>query len=135
MLPNCWFVATGHLPRRNITIDAGKSVSLFKEFTYPRSVRQHSVSIQRIYFAEHSSVSNGFSCQLQTSADELKYVFWTNTPTQLNARNGAIVDTPLHRTMWQYRKAIVDHLTPHLDSPSNSAGALLTRRPSVVPSV
>ena len=42
-------------------------------------------------------------------------------------------DRPLRRTVWQDRKAFLDHLTPSLDDQSTVTGKLLTTHPKVKP--
>ena len=42
-------------------------------------------------------------------------------------------DRPLHRTVWQDRKAILNHLAPNQDNQSTVTGKLLTTHPKIKP--
>ena len=147
--PNGWLVAFGHLFGRNITSDSRNFTDLLGKFAYACRVRGHLVRefhLADIYrgklLSQHwlQLLAIIFCRQAKVRLlDKHTYTF-ENPVTVLEALSVVpdwsctnLGDRPLRRTVWQDRKAILDHLTPIQDNQSTVTGKLLITHPKIKP--
>ena len=145
--PNSGLLATRHLLRRDITSDARNPPNLSRKPTYPSGIRRRTLlplsrHLPRKFLSQHwlQLIAIIFCRQAKIRLlNRYTYAF-ENPTTVLEALSTVhgwsctnLGNRPLRRTVWQDRKAILDHLTPSQDNQNTVTGKLLTTHPKVKP--